>query len=764
MSIAANPIPVQPTSAAGRGPAVAARPKQEQVPLPARRNDLIVQEQHHQGQKLYFVKDALTLHYYRFAPAEYQMFQLLDGKRTLDEVQQAFASEFTLRDVPSEDILPLIQRWQKAGLLQESGELAVARILATQQRTQGRHWFGWLTSVLYLKIHAFDPDPLLNRIYPWIQWLFRPFGIFLAICAMGSATLLVTARFEEFTSQPELRDLHAFFNLQNIVWLWLAVGIVKVLHEFGHGLTCKHFGGECHAMGLLLMCFTPCMYCDVSDSWMLPNKWHRIAIAAAGIYVELLVASLATFVWWFTVPGVLHSVAFSAMLFGSVQTILINANPLMRFDGYYVMSDYLEVPNLRQKSYAFTKYYLKKWFWGTRESAPGSGGLSFVLYAVIASLYRTLLTVAMIWFFSRILEPYKLAAVGWVLAAMAATNILILPVVGGITSAIRSPMGMRPQTWWRPLLAVVLLASLAGAFFYAPLPHLAYAVLTLEPAQSTLVINSTTGRIVRQHAVAGQRVRQGDPLIELDNTVLQIQTERMEQQRDKLRVQSQVAAAVLDPARVQAIQVALKELESQLSVFHRQIEDLTLRAPCDGRVIPEPERETVTAQSSSTVVPLGAWKRSVLHTENTGAVLSAGTFICQIAATEECVAVAILSQTQVETVRLGQVAAIKLDAFPGETFLGTVQEVGVQDVERAPPQLLNLNGSELPTISSGPNAGLLAESHYRIRIKLTGLSRGELTDWPKRLKTGLRGRTWIRVGSQTAARATWRWICQVFQW
>src|SRR4029450_11578355 len=98
---------------------------------------------------------------------------------------------------------------------------------------------------------------------------------------------------------------------------------------------------------------------------MWPNKWRRIAIAAAGIYIELLIAAVATFVWWFTAPGVLHGIAFSAMLFGSVQTFLINANPLMRFDVYYAMSDYLEIPNLRQKSYAFTKYYLTKWFWGT---------------------------------------------------------------------------------------------------------------------------------------------------------------------------------------------------------------------------------------------------------------------------------------------------------------------------------------------------------------------------------------------------------------
>ena len=763
MSTVASSILLR-SSGANRDGAARADQTQVRTLLPARRADLIVQEQNHQGEKRFFLKDPLTLRFYRFAPAEFQVFQLLNGKRTLDDVQQAFSRQFTLRNVSAGDIQSLIQRWQQAGLLQEPAAAATARVLTAQHWARRSRWMRWLSNILYLKVHAFDPDRLLNRIYPWVRWMFHPAGVTLAIGLMIAAALLVTARFEEFTSQPELQDFHAFFNLQNIIWLWVAVGIVKVLHEFGHGLTCKHFGGESHAMGLLLMCFTPCMYCDVSDSWMLPNKWHRIAIAAAGIYVELLMASLATFVWWLTAPGVLHSVALAAMVFGSIQTVLINANPLMRFDGYYVMSDFLEVPNLRQKSVAFTKYYLKKWFWGTSDAAPGSSGLIFVLYAVIASTYRFLLTFSMVWFFVKILESYKLATVGWGLAAMAAANIIVLPVWRGIAAAVRNPAETQPHSWWRPFMAILLLLGLVWMFFYVPIPRRAYAVLTIEPVSSSVVSTSSRGRIIKQHVVAGQRVLLNDPLVELENVELRLKAERLEQQRDLLDVQSRVAAAVLDPARSQLIAVALKELDSQLAVLRKRIDELVLRAPCDGRVISEPEREALSQQTGATIAPLGRWQRSVWHPENLGAVLDTATNICRISTTDEYVAVAILSQTQIESVQSGQVAAVKLDAFPVETFLGTVQEVSVQDVDQAPPQLLNLHGSELPAISFGPNAGQLAETHYRVRIQLTGLSRGELDHWTTRLRTGMRGRTWIRVGSQSAAQAVWRWICQVFQW
>ncbi|MBS0203221.1 MAG: biotin/lipoyl-binding protein [Planctomycetes bacterium] len=735
-----------------------------QSPIPARRRDLIESEQQYQGQTVYYVKDPMTLKYYRFAPAEFEVFQLLDGQRTLDDVRLAFAHKLMRKEIGNREILPLIQRWQKAGLLQEPGAMATARVLATQQDSTRSRWLSRISGILYMKVRAFDPDRLLNLIYPWVRWMFHPFGVALVVCSIGSAVLLVTARYEEFTSQPEMQDLRAFFNVQNIFWFWLAVGMVKVLHEFGHGLTCKHFGGECHAMGLLFMCFTPCMYCDVSDSWMLPNKWHRIAIAAAGVYVELLVASLATFVWWTTAPGVLHSLAFSAMVFGSVQTLLINANPLMRFDGYYMMSDFLEVPNLRQKSFNFTKYYLKQMFWGTREAAPGSGGPAFILYAVTASMYRVTLTAGIIWLFSRMLEPYKLQALGWVLTGMAVTSIVLVPVGTAIAAAVQNPASMRPRSWWRPLLAVVLLAGVLGTFFYVPLPRRAYAVLTLEPAESTLISAASSGRIVKPHVVSGQRVHQGDRLLEMENTELKLQVERMEQQRDMMLVQSRTASAVLDPARSQAIRVALDELQPQLASLRQRIEDLVLRAPADGLVVPEPERATLSAESATFIKPLDHWQRTVLQPENIGAILEPGTVVCRISTTEEFAAVAILSQTQVEAIQVGQQSAIKLDAFPQETFLGTVQEVSVQDVEQAAPQLLNIHGSELPAISSGPGAGQLAETHYRIRIRISGLSRGVLSDWSGRLRVGLRGRTWIRVGTQTAAQATWRWICQVMQW
>ena len=178
--------------------------------------------------------------------------------------------------------------------------------------------------------------------------LFLMFGL--------AAITLVLVQWDKF--QSKLPTFEQFFSAENWLFLGATMAIVKILHEFGHGLSCKKFGGECHEMGLMFLVFTPCLYCNVSDSWMLKNKWQRVFIGAAGMYVELILASVATFLWWFSTPGMFNFLCLSVMFICSVSTVVFNGNPLLRFDGYYIVMDMLEIPNLRQKS----TEVLKRWF------------------------------------------------------------------------------------------------------------------------------------------------------------------------------------------------------------------------------------------------------------------------------------------------------------------------------------------------------------------------------------------------------------------
>ena len=170
----------------------------------------------------------------------------------------------------------------------------------------------------------------------------------LAALVVLFAASIVVGHFDEVRAR--LPELSVFADWRNLVWLFATIGVVKVLHELGHALACKHFGGEVPEMGVLLLVFVPCLYCDVTDAWRFPSKWQRILVSAAGMLVELVIASVATIVWWYAQPGLVQLVALDVMIICTVNTLAVNGNPLLRYDGYYILSDLVESPNLWQRS------------------------------------------------------------------------------------------------------------------------------------------------------------------------------------------------------------------------------------------------------------------------------------------------------------------------------------------------------------------------------------------------------------------------------
>ena len=281
----------------------------------------------------------IGLNYFRFQEEEYALLQMLDGQTSLDELKERFEDDSPAKDHPR-------------------GAPAVFGHAAPQRAGGGRRARGRDTSP-----NAAASGGGRNGSTPWptssasasrvstrsISWAALPLGA-LVLCARWwwrcaccdpLAATLVTVRFQSSAQAPGLPPV-----LQLLQRLLALRGAVRDegMHEFGHGLSCKHFGGECHEMGVMILVLTPCLYCNVSDSWMLPSKWHRAAIGAAGMYVELVLASLATFVWWWSEPGVLYYLCLNVMFICWVTTLIFNANPLLRYDGYYILADVMEIP------------------------------------------------------------------------------------------------------------------------------------------------------------------------------------------------------------------------------------------------------------------------------------------------------------------------------------------------------------------------------------------------------------------------------------
>ena len=261
-----------------------------------RRGDLVVNRQVHQGQAWWVVKDPIALAYFRFRPEEYALLDMLDGKTSLEALKERFEARFPPRRITVEELARFVATLHRSGLVIGDRPGQGPQLFERRRQRIWKQWMAWLSNIMSLRFRGIDPDWLLERLDPWFGWLFSPPAIVAALAFVASALLLVLVNFDVF--RAKLPEFHQFFAAGNWLYLAVALAVTKVLHEFGHGLSCKHYGGECHEMGMMLLVFTPCLYCDVSDSWMLPSKWKRAAIGAAGMYVEVIIAAIATYLWW----------------------------------------------------------------------------------------------------------------------------------------------------------------------------------------------------------------------------------------------------------------------------------------------------------------------------------------------------------------------------------------------------------------------------------------------------------------------------------
>src|SRR6516225_5711423 len=411
-------------------PAAAAdleRRKQVRIRL---RGDLGIDPQKFEGRTYFVVKDPVSLRYYRFKEQEHYLIRLMDGTHTLDESQKQYEKRFRPERLTLEDLEGFAQQLLTAGLAHNESPQAGKQLFDRRKKRRRSEWMQALTNILYIKIPIYDPDKLLDWMLPRLRWIFTTWFMFASIALFMSAVMLVATHFETF--RDKLPSYHEFFSFGTVAYLWAALGVVKVIHEFGHGLSCKAFGGEVHEMGFLFLCFSPCLYCNVSDAWTLPNKWKRIIISGAGIYVELIIAAISTFVWWNT-PGELfvNNLSLSLMIVCSVSTVMFNANPLMRYDGYYVLADWLEIPNMRDRSNRYLQRVMMEHCLGIEVQPEPYMELwrriLFVSYAIISYIYRWVITFVILYFMSNFLGP-KLKILSQAFVLMAVGSMIGWPI------------------------------------------------------------------------------------------------------------------------------------------------------------------------------------------------------------------------------------------------------------------------------------------------------------------------------------------------
>jgi len=704
------------------------------------------------GRRNWGVKDPVSLAYFRLRDEEYAVLEMLDGHASSDEIIERFNRRFAPRRLGPQQLQSFLARLHTDGLVVSDAAGQGAHLIARGQTERRRRLTTNLSNPLAIRFPGFDPTWLLDRMAPLGRWIFAPWAVLGAVALGIAALVLVATHFAEL--QSRLPHLQSFFTPRSAILMLIALSGAKVLHELGHALACRRYGGECHEMGVMLLVFAPCLYCNVSDTWMFPSRWRRIVVAAAGMYVEAILASIATFVWWFSEPGLLNSLALDVMIVCSVSTLLFNGNPLLRYDGYYILSDLVDIPNLAEKSTAAFRALAARVCLGIRGRDERDATLArqtlLLGYAVVSTVYRWALAVFLLWFCYQSLKPYRLERLAELLAIGTFAGMIVPPITRGVRFARTPAAGARVRRV-RLFVTLTVLAGGIALLAAVPLPMRVRAPVVIEPLGAQRVYVSEPG-VLQATAHAGDLVAAGQTLATLKSDAIEFEIAKLTGERDQQRLhlqnlerrRSRDGAAA---AQIPSAKQALAGLDQRLSARIEDRRRLTLTAPVAGTVL-APQWKKVDAAEGQ----LGDWSGTPLLDQNLGSTLETGTLYCLVGNPRSVEAVAIVDRGDVERIRVGQRAEIKLDQTVGETVWATVSDIAEIDLAVAPKQLVY--GGELAVHKDEAGGAKPLIASYQVKLTLEPSENAPLL--------GARGRVRVFAEPESALARLARWLRATF--
>jgi len=529
----------------------------------------------YRGQAWYVIEDEATGRAHRFTPAAYALLGRMDGTRTLDAIWKE-AAEALGRDAPGQDeVVRLLSQLHAADLLACEVNPDTAELFRRHAKQAGQGWKRNLKNPFSIRIPLWDPDRFLTRTLPWVGWMFgrRGFILWLVVAAAGATTAAV--HWSDLTGNLADRVLSA----GNLVVLFLVFPVVKALHELGHGYAAKRAGGEVHDMGILLLVFMPVPYVDASSANAFRSKWHRAVVGAAGMLVEMFVASIAMLLWALAEPGIVRAVAFNVMLIAGVSTLIFNGNPLLRYDGYYILCDLVEIPNLGRRANEFWKHLLERHAFRLTErepfdATPGERAW-FAGYAPLSFVYRAIVVVGIILFVAG--EFY---VIGVILAIWGIATMVLWPAAKGLWYLWTSPrLGTRRSHALRVSGAAIVVLAALVAFVPMPLRTQTEGVVWLP--EDAHVRAGADGFVRRVLAVSGEPVRAGDVLIEAEDPVLAVRIRVQEAKVEELTARYE-AQRFTERAQAEITRQALGREQTTLARERERAERLIVRSRAGG--------------------------------------------------------------------------------------------------------------------------------------------------------------------------------------
>ena len=525
------------------------------------RPSIRVRRENFRGRRWHVLENPFSNQFFRLQPAAYEFVARLRPDRTVEEVWKECLDRFPDDAPGQESVIQLLGQLYRAGLLHYDCAEDTAQLFERFEKTRQRELRSRFLNIMFMRFPLLDPDQFLVRTLPLLGRLISPLGAMVWLVTVIGALKIVADHFPALQEQSQ-----SVLAPANLFLLYAGTVLIKTAHEFGHAYFCRRFGGEVHVLGIMLMIFTPIPYMDATSSWGFRNRWKRILVGAAGMIVELFIAALATFVWANTGPGTLHSLAYNMMLVASVSTLIFNLNPLLRFDGYYILSDLLEIPNLHQRALQQLKHGIERYVFGIKQSeSPArtrteAGWLA--TFGVTSGLYRLVVFGSIL-----LLVADRYLLLGVLMAVSCFVSWVLVPMGKLLNYLASSPRLARTRS--RAVLATLgAVASVLVLLNWVPVPHHFRAPGVLQAKEWSGVMSESSGVLERLLVRPGSRVVAGQPLIQMTNHELDLELTatraRLDETQARLRQALQEATPNLKPLNtfLESVTAKLRRLEA----------------------------------------------------------------------------------------------------------------------------------------------------------------------------------------------------------
>lgn len=645
-----------------------------------------VHRQFFRGERWYVLQDPFNNQFFRVSPAAYNFLSRLSQDRTLDAVWRECFDDDPENAPGQEEVLRLLAQLYAANLINSALAPDSARLFERYTKRKQKERKAFFRSIMFARIPLIDPDHFLKRAMPVAKAVFSWVGLVIWLGILMAALKVVFDNFSEIKDQTQ-----GVLAPDNLFWLYVGLVLIKTVHEFGHAFACRRFGGEVHTMGIMFLVFTPIPYMDATASWSFRSRWQRALVGGAGMLVEIFVASLAVFVWAATGPGILHSLAYNMMFVASVSTVLFNANPLLRFDGYYILSDLLDIPNLHQRSTGLIKHYIEYYCFGYKKSKTTARSRKeavwLTVFAICSWIYKVIIFATILFFLAD-----RFLILGILMAVVCAIAWVCVPLYRLVVYLASSPKlertRLRAVSWVGGfILVLVLLLDVI------PFPNRFRSPGVLQAEQQAYIVAEASGIITEVLSPDGSIVSAGQPLFRIANTDLEL---RIQEARAQLaETEAMQRRALLEST------ADLKPLESRAEATRKLL----------SRLLERKESQLVRAPFS------GLWVAPGLR-DRIGSWYERGTAAGQLVDESRFYFSAIVSQNEASRLFAGRIrkAEIKLFGQAGETVEVTEQRVIPAEQEKLPSAAVGwAGGGDVAVDPSDQQGTRTVEPFFEVR-------------------------------------------------